>query len=125
MSRLKPKWRDVCDQIALRNEEVWQAWGEPKRVRVAKVVCRKMQEEFGWPNAFYLPDDRLKILCTRWAPDVEFTFAMHEVEKELKIKLGGHYSRVIFGEKGEKVATATIGEFVDFILPECKLNEIK
>jgi len=53
----------IAAQLAARGPSIRLAWGnDPRRQSVALAMSRTIQRVFGWPNAHFLPDDRLDLL---------------------------------------------------------------
>ncbi|MDB5295914.1 MAG: hypothetical protein JWO31_1897 [Phycisphaerales bacterium] len=61
--RRKPVEDFVGQALSARTATTWAAWGDdPVRLDVAAVVNGALMDEFGWPNMYCLPGDRLALL---------------------------------------------------------------
>lgn len=106
--RRRPKVEHIRKQIAARTESAAEAWGEDSEVReIASAVSQAIQQEFGWDNAHYLPQDKLELLM--WGMGgggAEPLFCLIEVERRFGVKLI---------RDGSALFKLTLGEFVELI----------
>lgn len=91
-------------QLLTRSHPDPMVWGEdPKRSEIASVVCKRIQEEYSWPNDHFLPNDPCDIVfLTPW-DDLESVELAMQLEEDLGIHLedaevaswGGTLSNVV------------------------------
>jgi len=87
--RRTPKWSHIHDQLASRTKRSIHAWGDnPARRHIASVVSKVIRDAFNWPNAFFLPDDRIGLLMWSTGHGLSPIAAAFSLEKHLTVTLG-------------------------------------
>lgn len=87
--RRAPKAEHIARQIALRTESAVAAWGDNRRRRaVARSVCDVICDLFEWPNAYFLPEDRLDLLMWTVGDGITPITCAFAIEKALGVTLG-------------------------------------
>jgi hypothetical protein len=76
--RGRPTAQHIADQLRARPTFPSEAWGSTQRAALAEQVARAIADEIGWPNAHFLPDDRLEIMLFRAGHDGGETFAIRD-----------------------------------------------
>ncbi|HXE55472.1 MAG TPA: hypothetical protein VN541_20785 [Tepidisphaeraceae bacterium] len=98
--------RAIARQLAARRQSTSAAWGEdPKRKAVAARVSGAIRELFGWPNAHFLPEDRLVLLMREYCEELDLRSWQQELTSRFGITPGPM-----------RVSEMTLGQLVDHIL---------
>lgn len=114
--RRVPKCRYIKAQLENRTGAAIADWGEdPRRLAVAEFVSNEIQKEFGWPNAFYVPEDRLGLLFCGCGCDQSVLFVFTEVERRLGVEL-------VYDPATRKLAEMALGQFVDYVMFKTSLR---
>ena len=110
--RRMPRVRHVAGQLAARTHgDADAAWcGSQSRRDVARVVSRVIRDLFDWPNAHFLPDDRLDLLmwsCGDAFAPIASAFAIERITGVKLVKLD---------DRTPDLRDMTLGQLVDHIL---------
>jgi hypothetical protein len=98
----------IARQIAARHHSTRAAWGDdPRRYAVAAALCETVQRVFGWPNAHFLPDDRLDLLMREFFQDAG--------QNPWGAGLAKHLGMTLSQFEAE-ATTMTLGQLVDHLL---------
>lgn len=107
-SRREPTFDFIAGQLRLRDPPPEDAWGpDPVRRSVARVVSDALQAEFLWPNAYFTPEDPLRLLLWRTSADQEWLFVVIAIERRLDIR---------FTTGAVDLERGTLGDLVDAIV---------
>jgi len=110
--RRTPKWNHIHDQLAARSKCAARAWGDdPARCQIARVVSKVIRDAFKWPNAYFLPDDRIGLLMWTTGDGLCPIAAAFSLEKRLTVTLG---------DVTVNWQSMTLGQLVDHVLTQRK-----
>ncbi len=106
--RRTPRWDHIAHQLQTRTRDALDLWGDDRlRRSLAQAVARVIRDEFGWPNAHFIPDDRLDLLMYSAGNGLSPVACAFTLEKILVVTLGGVTCRW---------QNLTLGQLVDHIL---------
>ena len=115
--RWRPRIRHIERQLVARTHSAASAWrDDPRRAAVARIVSRVIRDLFDWPNAYFLPDDRLDLLmwsCGDAFAPIASAFAIERITGVKLVKLD---------DRTPDLRDMTLGQLVDHILrlpPKC------
>jgi hypothetical protein len=100
----------IAQQIANRRGSTKAAWGDdPRRRAVASAMCDTIRRVFGWPNAHFLPGDRLDLLMREFWQDA--------TDGPWQAGLARHLGRTP-ANLSPQISLMTLGQLVDHLLDQ-------
>ncbi len=108
-ARFRPMVRSIEQQLRER-PDTSELWGsEPRRRELSSAVRTLIEEEFGWPNDHFIPDDPFGIACWGHEDGLDAVSAVTRIKKEFGFhQPDSEWERLWFH--------GTLGEFVDHII---------
>lgn len=99
----------ICRQLRARTQCALDQWSHSERIRqVRDKVSPIIQDEFSWPNCYFVPDDPCEILLWEHSADCQIANAMSDIDKALGVHLSAEETEDIM----QRVYSMSYGEFI-------------
>lgn len=101
--------QDIGEVLSARPRPDPGVWGtDPARIRTGLTLCRKIQEEYEWPNDHFIPEDPFDIAMLIPWDDLEIVELMLALEESLQFPITNEEANLWVG--------STLGSVTDHLL---------
>jgi hypothetical protein len=101
----------ISQQLLARAQPASECWGgDPLRVQVAQVVCKRAKELYAWPNDHFIPGDPVDIVFLMPWDDLDIVEFVMQMEGDFGIDI----------DDTEANTWRTLRDVVDTVVVKCQ-----